>query len=271
MIHPPTTYDDYTVGVETSIDDASSVLKNAGPASAPAHEREVAVYPPGTCDTINEGMPGLNDPEHRPSTVRVIGESVAGRPIFAEYWGPGDASTVYVIVVGVHGNECSPTLLVEAVRNEPPTTFGVWLIPALNPDGYADFSRKNANGVDLNRDGDATQPETQALFTLVHDVDPALVFHIHSPSAFVGTYGGDLADAVSRRIATALHYARWNAGSHRNFSWKGLDDAFGQQSVLIELRPISGREASRAASRAAEVEVSLLRSQALSILAEMEP
>ena len=66
-----------------------------------------------------------------------------------------------IVVSRIHGYECSPTLPVDEVRRRPPTRNGIWLIPTLNPDGYANHDRRNANDVDLNADGGrVSQPET---------------------------------------------------------------------------------------------------------------
>lgn len=204
-----------------------------------AVEVETAVYPTGKCDTIKEGMPGLNDPENSPEKVKLLGYSVEDRPIWAEYWGPDEAETTYVILGQVHGNECSPTLFTDELRHADDLEVGFWLVPTLNPDGHANYTRSNANGVDLNNDANGTQPETRALIDFVDELEPDAVIHVHAPNAFVGSYG---AVGLARQIAGALGFVHKNAGDHSNFLWKGLD----APSVLVELDRISYSETYKA-------------------------
>ena len=42
----------------------------------------------------------------------------AVRPVWAEYWGPPKPAAVMVVVAQIHGNECSPTLLIDEVEWE---------------------------------------------------------------------------------------------------------------------------------------------------------
>ncbi|MEQ1874208.1 MAG: M14 family zinc carboxypeptidase [Ilumatobacteraceae bacterium] len=227
-------------------------------ARADSREKDVAVYPKGFCDEITEGMPGLNDREHLPVRVKQIGKSVLGRPIWAEYWGPTDPSRkgleTYIIVAQIHGNECSPTLVVDEIRKNPPTAYGVWLIPTLNPDGYANYTRNNAVGRDLNADGHSQkQPETAALKALTAAVRPSLTIHMHSPNAFAGRYGGRTADEVTARMAKAMGVRYGRAGFRFEkvewFLWQGMEADFQAQSILVELHAVSPLEVPNAIPR----------------------
>ncbi|WP_222984108.1 M14 family metallopeptidase [Flagellimonas meishanensis] len=54
------------------------------------------------------------------------------------------------------------------------------IIPLLNPDGAALYTRENANGIDLNRDAkDLTQPESRVLRTAFDDFRPSFCFNLH--------------------------------------------------------------------------------------------
>jgi protein MpaA len=91
----------------------------------------------------------------------------------------------------------------------------LWLIPVVNPDGLARHTRKNARGVDLNRnypyrwadlDGRyesgrraGSEPETQALMTFFREIDPRRVVSIHQP-----LHGVDVSTRQSRHFAGRL-------------------------------------------------------------------
>ncbi|HUF97610.1 MAG TPA: hypothetical protein VMM60_05720, partial [Ilumatobacter sp.] len=66
-----------------------------------------ALYPQGLCDVIAPGAPGLNDVSRVPAEYRRIGTSAQGRPIWAEYWGPTDATNRVIVIGHTHGDECS--------------------------------------------------------------------------------------------------------------------------------------------------------------------
>src|SRR5205085_877734 len=88
-------------------------------------------------------------------TVRrrvLLGRSVRGVPITALELG-NPRSPRKVLVVGcIHGTECAGTAVVRLLaRARPPTGTDLWLVPNLDPDGYAAGTRQNAHGVDLNR------------------------------------------------------------------------------------------------------------------------
>jgi len=85
-----------------------------------------------------------------------IGNSVEGRPILATRYGLGPNS---IILAGaIHGFEKNTARLVEELQigldGQVPDGWRIYLIPILNPDGYANGTRWNANFVDLNRNWD---------------------------------------------------------------------------------------------------------------------
>lgn len=226
-------------------------------------------YPSGFCDRIAPDLPGLN--RRVPAQLRRIGTSVQGRPIWAEYWGPPAPASVVVIVAQVHGDECSPTLVTDEVRTRPPARRGVWLVPTLNPDGYANHQRRNANQVDLNADGwNVSQPETAALMSLIADVRPELTIHIHSPNGFAGAYspfGPGRASALCRALAlqTAITCSGGGAGTRsdrsRWFLWQG-QARFGGESLLVELHAVADSEVPLARPRPPTRSVAQVRGEA---------
>jgi murein peptide amidase A len=79
-----------------------------------------------------------------------LGRSWQGRPIVAVE--VGDPRGTPVLVVGcIHGNETGGIPIARALARTNPRGLDLWIVPDLNPDGVAADSRKNAHGVDLNR------------------------------------------------------------------------------------------------------------------------
>ena len=135
--------------------------------------------------------------------VRVIGTSVRGRKIRAYHLGqPGKQKVV--LISTMHGDEPATRQILDSLRNGPPITgLNLWVIPVYNPDGLARHTRKNAHGVDLNRnypyrwanlDGryesgprPASEPETRAMMRFLADVRPSRILSFHQPLYGVDT------------------------------------------------------------------------------------
>ena len=91
----------------------------------------------------------------RPARV-LLGRSERGRPIVAIH--TGNPRGVPVLVVGcIHGTECAGIAIADALEHVR-TGLDLWIIPDLNPDGYALGRRQNARGVDLNRNWSSQWP-----------------------------------------------------------------------------------------------------------------
>jgi predicted deacylase len=155
----------------------------------------------------------------RPAVIgrRVIGHSVEGRPIVAWHLGePGRRRVVLIAVM--HGNEAAPRRILTDLRDGPPVhDLNLWVVPVYNPDGLAAHTRKNAHGVDPNRnypyrwipqDGGyesgpkpASEPETRAMMRFLSRVRPAYVLSFHQPLHAV-----DVTErpTFSHRVARAL-------------------------------------------------------------------
>jgi protein MpaA len=162
--------------------------------------------------------------DDRPAVVevRTIGHSVRGRPIRA--WRLGEPGKRPIVLVStMHGNEPHTRRILETLRDGRAITgIDLWVVPTYNPDGLARGSRRNARGVDLNRnfpyrwadlDGSyesgrrpASEPETRAMMAFLAEIDPRRVISFHQPLHGVDT---DTKDAgFARRLARALRLPR---------------------------------------------------------------
>lgn len=171
-------------------------------------------------------------------TLEMIGESWERRPIQAvRISGAGGSVPKVLFVGGIHGNEkvgvYAVLRLIEKLalqyRTDPKVTGLVdhreaWLVPVVNPDGYARSRRRNARGVDLNRNFETafdrrsflnkwrkwpfyagpfpySEPETQALWDLIQRIDFAAVLSFHS---FGGIIGFPYGHSKRRASASAM-------------------------------------------------------------------
>jgi zinc carboxypeptidase/N-acetylmuramoyl-L-alanine amidase-like protein len=137
-------------------------------------------------------------------TARVVtvGHSVEGRPIVAVRVGDRDAPRKALVVGVIHGDEDEGLEVTRILRRRYRDIDGVdlWLIDAVNPDGLAAGTRKNAHGVDLNRNWSVgwsgaepyasgyyagprpfSEPETRAVRDLLLRLKPRVTIWYHQP------------------------------------------------------------------------------------------
>ena len=161
-----------------------------------------------------------------------IGRSVEGRDIIGVFYGipPTEPEQtplpIDTLLIGVvHGDEGISGLLLDQFITTltsypaqiPPRRFIV--IPVLNPDGHHAKTRKNARGVDLNRNlptlnwqattenpayhpgpSPASEPETHTVLTILEHYPPNKIISIHSPYRVINYDGPakSLAHAMSK-------------------------------------------------------------------------
>lgn len=119
-----------------------------------------------------------------------IGRSVRGRPIYRFAVGQGDFKVL--LWSQMHGDEPSATpalldiahyLLSRREEKEVATLLErltVVMVPMLNPDGAEAYTRRNAQGIDVNRDAlNLATPEGRLLKALRDREQPRLGFNLH--------------------------------------------------------------------------------------------
>lgn len=145
----------------------------------------------------------------------VIGRSVRGRPIRAWRIGNRKARRKVVVLAAMHGNELAPRRVLRSLRQRRIRRVDMWIVPTVNPDGARRHRRKNAHGVDLNRnfpvrwkdlDGHyesgprpRSERETRVLMRFLRRVDPRYVVSFHQP-----LHGVDISTPKSRKLASRL-------------------------------------------------------------------
>ncbi|WP_133000991.1 M14 family zinc carboxypeptidase [Luteimonas arsenica] len=151
-------------------------------------------------------------------TVETIGSSVEGRPLRHVAWGEGD--TRVLLWSQMHGDESTASMaladllrflgehpddpLVRRLRSGTTLHF----MPIVNPDGAARFQRRNAQGVDVNRDARAlATPEGRALHGLRERVRPAFGFNLHDQHVGYRAGDSDRGTAIAL-LAPAFNEAR---------------------------------------------------------------
>lgn len=136
-------------------------------------------------------------------SVSEVGKSVEGREISLVKIGTG-ASRV-LLWSQMHGDEATATMALfdlfrffrardefDYLRKEILEQCTLYVLPLLNPDGAERQIRRNALGIDLNRDALQLQsPEARLLKHLVYTLRPAFGFNLHdqNPLYSVGQTG----------------------------------------------------------------------------------
>ncbi|MBN2664293.1 MAG: hypothetical protein JXR68_11640 [Bacteroidales bacterium] len=74
----------------------------------------------------------------------------------------------------------------------------LYFFPLVNPDGAEKFIRRNAQGIDLNRDAiKQTTPEAKILNDIIDDIKPHFAFNLHDQERYYGTKNSNQPTALS--------------------------------------------------------------------------
>ncbi len=151
-------------------------------------------------------------------TSEVIGESAEGRDIRHLTYGSGPVTVL--LWSQMHGDESTASMaLVDIVRffHERPDAplarriaegATIHMIPMLNPDGAERFRRRNAQGIDVNRDARRLQtPEGRLLKRVDDELHPDFGFNLHDQNAAVRVGDTDRGVAIAL-LAPAFDDAR---------------------------------------------------------------
>lgn len=165
-----------------------------------------------------------------------LGRSESGRPIVVVR--AGDPQATRVLVFGcIHGNEGAGIALARALERVR-AGADLWIVPNLNPDGYARGTRQNARGVDLNRNWPAqwrvggrpwdvyyggprpfSERETRIARTLIERIRPRVTIWFHQHMNLVWAWGPSTDEGRSYARAAGMRFYphRWLPGTASNW------------------------------------------------------
>jgi murein peptide amidase A len=163
----------------------------------------------------------------------VAGRSATKRPIALLQRGDPAIDGEVLVFGCVHGDECAARGLQPLSNGCPDPASDIYLVPNLNPDGFALDTRLNGGGVDLNRNfpagwkpigepGDPqysgprpfSEPETQLAARIVNRLRPEATIWFHQHHA-----GRPLVRAWGQSIAAARRYAGLAQLPFRRLPW----------------------------------------------------
>lgn len=152
------------------------------------------------CALVAMAVAPADEPARAAVTTEVIGQSVDGRAIEAVRLGDPVSDRVGLVVGVIHGDERAGLRVTRVLRRRYGGMTGaqIWVIRTVNPDGQRAGTRKNARGVDLNRNfpyrwrggrpggnpfypgpAPASEPETQSVMRLVERIRPDVSIWYH--------------------------------------------------------------------------------------------
>lgn len=159
--------------------------------------------------TVSQKLQDLGNRFPTTFSYSQIGISVEGRPIYLVEWGSGTMSVL--MWSQMHGDEPTATAALLDIFNFLLTNaddslvqvlyrnLKILAVPLLNPDGAAAHSRRNAQGLDINRDArDLSTPEGRILYALKERYRPSFGFNLHDQNGRITTA------RTNKQVALAL-------------------------------------------------------------------
>lgn len=150
--------------------------------------------------------------------VQKVGESIQGRDLHLISIGEGESNIF--LWSQMHGDEPTATQAVFDILNflDAPdfkaekeailSKLKLHFLPMLNPDGAEVFTRRNALGIDINRDALRLQsPEGQTLKRLRDSLDADFGFNLHDQSTYYNAERTEKPATISY-LATAYNYEK---------------------------------------------------------------
>lgn len=150
--------------------------------------------------------------------VKKVGESIEGRDLNLISIGTGEQNIF--LWSQMHGNEPTATQAIFDILNfldapefkkekqEILSKLKLHFLPMLNPDGAEVYQRRNALGIDINRDALRLQsPEGRTLKRIRDSLDAKFGFNLHDQSTY---YNAELTNkpATISYLATAYNYEK---------------------------------------------------------------
>jgi len=154
-------------------------------------------------------------------SVEPVGESAEGRTIRSVRFGSGETSVL--LWSQMHGDESTATMALADIfrffagHPDHPVVRTIaegatlHFVPMLNPDGAERFQRRNAQGVDINRDArQQATPEGRLLAGMQERMQPDFGFNLHDQSARTRV------EDTGRGVAIALLAPEYNEAGDVN-------------------------------------------------------
>jgi len=151
-------------------------------------------------------------------TVKKVGSSIEGRDLTLISIGSG--KTNVFLWSQMHGNEPTATQAIFDIFNflDSPefsdekeailSSLTLHFLPMLNPDGAEKYKRRNALGIDINRDALRLQsPESQALKKVRDSLNADFGFNLHDQSIYYNAERTDKPATISY-LAPAYNYEK---------------------------------------------------------------
>jgi protein MpaA len=236
----------------------ATLIDDVAPARAPqrpAHDRDRRPLPVRRIAAAVLGLTlgvGFGSAAAARTPLRVqLGRSYDGRPIVATR--AGEPERTRVLVIGcIHGTECAGIAVTRALEHAH-ARVDLWLVPNLDPDGYAAGTRQNGRGVDLNanwssqwrgggRPWDTYYPgprpfserETRIARNLILRIRPRVTIWFHQHMNLVWAWGPsrDAGRIYAHAAGMRFYHRHWLNGTATNWQNHHLP---GSASFTVEL------------------------------------